>query len=59
MNPMDKPTYKKALQLLERIEEWANDYPSWLAASTDFSRGYKDGICTAKRIVRDILNEEA
>lgn len=56
---MEKPTYKKALQLLERIEKWANDYPSWLATSTDFSRGYKDGICTAKHIVRDILNEEA
>lgn len=56
---MEKPTYKKALQLLERIEKWANDYPSWLATSTDFSRGYKDGIRTAKNIVRDILNEEA
>lgn len=56
---MNKPTYKKALELLSRIEEWANDYPSWLATSTDFSRGYKDGIYTAKHIVRDILNEEA
>ena len=56
---MEKPTYKKALQLLERLEKWADDYPSWLATPTDYSRGYKDGICTAKRIVRDILNEEA
>lgn len=56
---MEKPTYKKALQLLERLEKWANEYPSYLATSTDFSRGYKDGICTAKHIVRNILNEEA
>lgn len=55
---MNKPTYKKALELLSRIEEWANADTSWLADSTEFSRGYKDGIHTAKHIVRDILNDE-
>lgn len=43
---------------LHSIREWAEDYPSWLAHGTDYSRGYRDAMFLAHDIVLDILNNQ-
>lgn len=44
-------------EILKRIEEWANCYPSYLPTRTDYTRGYRDGIQRAKDAVLDIMKE--
>lgn len=43
---------------LKAVREWAEDYPSWLAHGTDYSRGYRDAMFRAHDIVLDILNNQ-
>ena len=44
-------------EMLNRIEEWANECPSYLSTRTDYARGYRDGIERAKGIVIEIMRE--
>lgn len=44
--------------ILTQIIEWAEDSHSFLSESTDYARGYKDGITRAKQIILEIVNSE-
>lgn len=44
-------------RLVERLTEWANDYPAYLSNRTDYAKGYKEGIAICKEIIKGILNE--
>ena len=44
-------------EMLKRIEEWATHYSSYLSTSTEYARGYRDGIERAKEIVLEIMRE--
>ena len=38
------------IDLLTQINEWANSSHAYLSNSTEFAKGYKDGISRAKEI---------
>ena len=42
-------------RLVERLTEWANDYPAYLSNRTDYGKGYKEGIVICKEIIKGIL----
>lgn len=44
-------------EMLKRIEEWALHSHSYLSTSTDYARGFRDGIEHAKNFVLAIMNE--
>lgn len=44
-------------EILRKIDEWANSYPLYLSTSTDYARGYRNGIERAKGIVLEIMRE--
>lgn len=47
-------------RLVERLTEWANDYPPYLHKNqqdTDYAKGYKEGIVICKEIIKGFLNE--
>ena len=41
---------------MKYIEGWASDSHAYLSESTEYARGYKNGITTAKDIVKQIIN---
>lgn len=43
-------------KIIKELQEWVNNYPSWLSERTDYARGYKNGIIQAMNIVQEILN---
>ena len=44
--------------ILTQIIEWAEDSHAYLSESTDYARGYKDGITRAKQLIMEIVNSE-
>lgn len=42
---------------IDKIIEWANDYPSYLSSRGDYARGYKKGIFLAKDQVNEMITE--
>jgi hypothetical protein len=44
--------------ILTQIIEWCEQLHSFLSESTDYARGYKDGITRAKQIILEIVNSE-
>lgn len=47
-----RPSDSKALEMLK---EWSESSSNFLCDKNDYSRGYKNGICRAKQIVRSII----
>lgn len=45
-------------EIINELENWANDSHSYLSERTDYARGYKEGISQAKVIVSDILDKQ-
>jgi formyltetrahydrofolate synthetase len=43
-------------QTLEEIKKWVDSSTAYLSTSTEYARGYKDGIEQAKAIVQNILD---
>ena len=43
-------------EILQEIIEWLGNDTSYLSTRTDYARGYKSGIKTAKEIVASIIN---
>lgn len=41
---------------IKKLQEWLDDFPSWLSERADYARGYKAGILQARTIVNDIIN---
>lgn len=41
---------------IKELQEWVDNYPSYLSERTDYARGYKAGIIQAMNIVQGILN---
>lgn len=46
----------KEKEILQEIIEWLGNDTSYLSTRTDYARGYKSGINTAKEIVANIIN---
>lgn len=46
----------KEKEILQEIIEWLGNDISYLSTKTDYARGYKSGIKTAKEIVANIIN---
>ena len=46
----------KEKEILQEIIEWLGNDISYLYTKTDYARGYKSGIKTAKEIVANIIN---
>lgn len=44
--------------ILTQIIEWAEEPHTYLSESTDYARGYKDGITRAKQLIMEIVNSE-
>lgn len=47
----------KAVETLKKVREWAMHNTSWLSRSTDYAKGFADGIRRGQDIIEDILNE--
>ncbi len=41
---------------IKALQEWVDNYPSWLSERADYARGYKAGILQAMSIVEEIIN---
>lgn len=48
-------TEKKENKIVEAIEEYLNSSIAYLSISSDYARGYKEGIWVAREIIRDII----
>lgn len=44
---------------LEKIDEWIYSSHAYLSQSSDYARGYKDGITRAKEIVKEITENNS
>ena len=44
-------------EILEKIIEFADNYPSYLSYSTDYAKGYKDGVYLVRDQILEIVNE--
>ena len=44
-------------KILSDLQEWVDNYPSWLSEKTDYARGYKAGIIQAQQIVKEIISK--
>ena len=47
----------KAIEALKRIREWAEDNKGYLSRSTEYARGYANGIFQAQLSVLDLIDE--
>lgn len=47
----------KEKEILQEIIEWLSNDISYLSTRTDYAKGYKNGIYTAKEIVEGIIKE--
>lgn len=47
-----------AEEILQKIKNWAEGSHAYLSNSTDYARGYKDGISRAKDIILDIIEHD-
>lgn len=46
------------VDLLTKIIEWAKSSHAYLSTSSEYAKGYKDGISRAKEIILEIINSE-
>lgn len=46
------------VDLLTKIIEWAKSNHAYLSTSSEYGKGYKDGISRAKEIILEIINSE-
>ena len=44
--------------ILTQIIEWAKSSHAYLSNSSEYAKGYKDGISRAKEIILEIINSE-
>ena len=44
-------------EILEKIIEFANNYPSYLSYSTDYAKGYKDGVYVVHDNILELIKE--
>lgn len=49
-------TGEQANKTIEAIEEYIDSSIAYLSISSDYDRGYKEGIWVAREIIRDIIN---
>ena len=46
-----------AVKTLDKVKEWAMTNTSWLSRSTDYAKGFADGIRRGQDIIEEIINE--
>ena len=59
-NPLESTTLAeaiKAVEALKRIREWAESNKGYLSRSTDYARGYANGIFQAQLSILDLIDE--
>lgn len=44
-------------EIVKALKEWAESSHSYLSQSKPYSKGYKDGISVAKKIVLNIIQQ--
>lgn len=42
---------------MDKLREYLENYPAYLSSREGYAAGYKDGVCRAKEIALELLNE--